>query len=230
MYTPLKFCAEAFRYFPAGDDPLPSGNHVMTKRELIDDIRRLNPTAKPDFLARFADEELSDYLDHLHFALTEPLRPSKERLERYFRDLPCVPVEAIESVQAVESVDEADGIAASGVARPVAKAIGLEELVTRAWQSADAVATLDRPHGYTVYANDDEDALELPSAEDLQAHFEDAPALKAAAAELSGGSDEEPADEAEPAEPEAAAAEDADEPNEQQPASASAGVSETFLF
>lgn len=37
----------------------------MTKREMIDKIRRLNPTAKPDFLADFAEEDLLAYLHQL---------------------------------------------------------------------------------------------------------------------------------------------------------------------
>ena len=37
----------------------------MTKRELIDRIRRLNPTARPDFLADFSEDDLQDYLHQL---------------------------------------------------------------------------------------------------------------------------------------------------------------------
>jgi hypothetical protein len=37
----------------------------MTKRELIDHIQRLNPTAKPTFLADFEEEELLAYLHQL---------------------------------------------------------------------------------------------------------------------------------------------------------------------
>ena len=37
----------------------------MSKRELIDCICEINRTAKPEFLAAFSEEELSDYLEHL---------------------------------------------------------------------------------------------------------------------------------------------------------------------
>jgi hypothetical protein len=40
----------------------------MTKRELIDQITRLNPTAMPAFLAGFKDGELDEYLKHLRWA------------------------------------------------------------------------------------------------------------------------------------------------------------------
>ena len=37
----------------------------MSKRELIDCIREINRSAKPEFLAGFPAEELKDYLEHL---------------------------------------------------------------------------------------------------------------------------------------------------------------------
>jgi hypothetical protein len=37
----------------------------MDKQELIDSIREINKTAKPEFLARFSEEELSTYLKQL---------------------------------------------------------------------------------------------------------------------------------------------------------------------
>jgi len=37
----------------------------MSKRELIDCIRQINKSAKPEFLAAFSEEELTDYLEHL---------------------------------------------------------------------------------------------------------------------------------------------------------------------
>lgn len=37
----------------------------MDKRELIDCIREINRSARPEFLANFSEEELSDYLEHL---------------------------------------------------------------------------------------------------------------------------------------------------------------------
>ena len=41
----------------------------MTKRELIDQITHLNPTATPDFLAAFDDEQLFEYLLHLKWVV-----------------------------------------------------------------------------------------------------------------------------------------------------------------
>jgi len=43
----------------------------MTKRELIDQITVLNPTAQPDFLADFGDDDLAEYLRHLHWVVPE---------------------------------------------------------------------------------------------------------------------------------------------------------------
>ena len=40
----------------------------MTKRELIEEITGLNPTAKPAFLAEFAEADLAEYLQHLCWA------------------------------------------------------------------------------------------------------------------------------------------------------------------
>jgi hypothetical protein len=37
----------------------------MDKRELIDCIREINKSARPEFLANFSEEELKDYLEHL---------------------------------------------------------------------------------------------------------------------------------------------------------------------
>jgi len=37
----------------------------MNKRELIDCIREINKSAKPEFLATFSEEELTEYLEHL---------------------------------------------------------------------------------------------------------------------------------------------------------------------
>ena len=41
------------------------GRKSMTKRELIDHICAINKSARPDFLARFLEEQLEAYLEHL---------------------------------------------------------------------------------------------------------------------------------------------------------------------
>ncbi len=38
----------------------------MPKMATIEAIRRLNPTAAPDFLAAFPEDDLAQYLDRLH--------------------------------------------------------------------------------------------------------------------------------------------------------------------
>ncbi|MCL2640758.1 MAG: hypothetical protein FWD53_07935 [Phycisphaerales bacterium] len=37
----------------------------MSKRELIDEIRQVNRTASPEFLARFQENDLKAYLDRM---------------------------------------------------------------------------------------------------------------------------------------------------------------------
>ena len=37
----------------------------MTKQDIIDHIRRLNPTARAEFLLSFSEEDLLAYLHHL---------------------------------------------------------------------------------------------------------------------------------------------------------------------
>lgn len=47
----------------------------MTKREIIDRIMEINPSAKPEFLAEFSRESLAEYLENLSGVLAEQ-RPS----------------------------------------------------------------------------------------------------------------------------------------------------------
>jgi hypothetical protein len=60
----------------------------MTKRELIDEIVALNHTASPQFLARFQDSELDEYLGHLRVLTRPRLSGNAERYEKYFRNCP----------------------------------------------------------------------------------------------------------------------------------------------
>lgn len=48
----------------------------MTKRQLIEDIQSLNPTAATGFLGQFADGDLKEYLEHLRDAQAKRLRIS----------------------------------------------------------------------------------------------------------------------------------------------------------
>jgi hypothetical protein len=48
----------------------------MSKRQLIDDIRRFNSTAHPKFLSQFDESALKQYLEHLEGARDKHLRYS----------------------------------------------------------------------------------------------------------------------------------------------------------
>jgi hypothetical protein len=60
----------------------------MTKLQLIEDIRRYNVTAQPQFLAQFDEEALKQYLEHLEGAVNKrrryaglpPNKPTKYRM------------------------------------------------------------------------------------------------------------------------------------------------------
>jgi len=62
----------------------------MTKREMIDEILSINLSAEPQFLARFADDQLFEYLAHLRVLSTPRLTGNAERYEKYFRNLPRI--------------------------------------------------------------------------------------------------------------------------------------------
>ena len=47
---------------------------MTEKRQLIDEIRRHNTTAQPQFLAQFDEAALKQYLDHLEQARQKHLR------------------------------------------------------------------------------------------------------------------------------------------------------------
>ena len=47
---------------------------AMSKRQLIDDIRRYNATAQPEFLAQFDETALKQYLEHLEEARHKHVR------------------------------------------------------------------------------------------------------------------------------------------------------------
>ena len=55
----------------------------MNKRQLIEEIRQLNQTAQPEFLAQFDDESLQQYLRHLENAQQKRLK-----VEGWVRSLP----------------------------------------------------------------------------------------------------------------------------------------------
>ncbi len=56
----LSILRRSIRIFTTFEGPEP-----MSKRELIDYIREINRSAKPEFLANFSEEDLNAYLEHL---------------------------------------------------------------------------------------------------------------------------------------------------------------------
>ncbi len=96
----------------------------MTKRQLIDRVMELNETAKPEFLAKFDDEDLNEYLNHLLVLQTPRLSGEKGRYDRYFVNCPSISVEA-RYVPAEPAVDAYD--AELGYSEPVCEETPAEE-------------------------------------------------------------------------------------------------------
>ncbi len=82
----------------------------MTKRQIIDEILRLNATAEPGFLARFDEEELDRYRRHLGRTHKPRLTGNPERYDRYFRPIPAE--------QARQWTETAGHVAAAEAERP----------------------------------------------------------------------------------------------------------------
>jgi len=62
----------------------------MSKRQLIDDIRRFNITAHPKFLSQFDEGALKQYLSHLESARQKHVRNAAVMYRRS-RDLRVAP-------------------------------------------------------------------------------------------------------------------------------------------
>ena len=56
----------------------------MTKRQLIDEIIRINRTARANFLARFDEVDLDEYLRHLRQAHVNQITGDASRYSQYF--------------------------------------------------------------------------------------------------------------------------------------------------
>ena len=81
----------------------------MTKRQLIDQIVTMNRSAEPAFLARFSDDQLDAYLQHLRVARTPRPRGDASRYRKYFANCPTIPVETHEGdIEHLPESDELD--------------------------------------------------------------------------------------------------------------------------
>jgi len=63
---------------------------VMTKRQLIDEILVVNPSAEPAFLADFDDGELEEYLQRLLLLGAPRITGDAHKYDRYFDKCPAV--------------------------------------------------------------------------------------------------------------------------------------------
>lgn len=79
----------------------------MTKRQLIDRVMEANETAKPEFLAKFGEVELNEYLNHLQVLQTPRLSGEPDRYDRYFENCPSISV-PMTHVPAAPFVDDYD--------------------------------------------------------------------------------------------------------------------------
>lgn len=96
----------------------------MTKRQLIEQITDLNPTAKPAFLAEFKDADLAEYLQHLRWVgqPQHPWQTAQGRSRRGRRAAESAPQEpAAADVSAEPFQDDP-----AGLDQPVAVAVGAE--------------------------------------------------------------------------------------------------------
>ncbi|MCL2700866.1 MAG: hypothetical protein FWE88_04135 [Phycisphaerae bacterium] len=81
----------------------------MSKRQLIDEIRSFNRTALPEFLARFDEVDLNDYLQHLLRSQAPRLRGHSARLGHYvpaYGDTPAATARPIATAMAAVTVEE----------------------------------------------------------------------------------------------------------------------------
>jgi hypothetical protein len=59
-----------------------SSGEIMSKRETIERIQKLNPTARPDFLESFHEEDLLAYLRQLAELKRDPRGPGSQWMAR----------------------------------------------------------------------------------------------------------------------------------------------------
>ena len=90
----------------------------MTKRQLIDEILEINPTAKAESLAPFEDEILHQYLERLRAARAPRLSGDPHRFDRYFAARVAAPANFGLRAQAVSTESDAAERAALLAAEP----------------------------------------------------------------------------------------------------------------
>lgn len=86
----------------------------MTKRQMIDEIMALNTTAGPEFLARFQDDDLGQYLRHLQAARSPRLSGDPHRFDKYF----ATPRKTAIGVVAIAASDEVHQVEKEALLRP----------------------------------------------------------------------------------------------------------------
>jgi len=67
----------------------------MTKRQLIDEITHLNPTAGAAFLADFEDSDLAEYLEHLQWVASPPARSATPAEPAHDAEAPAAQAEPV---------------------------------------------------------------------------------------------------------------------------------------
>jgi hypothetical protein len=115
----------------------------MTKRELIDAIADINPTAMPEFLARFSDLALREYYEHLYAAQRPRQAATRERYEQYFSEPPtqASPPSAMVAVEHVAAdLDDTDDELTAAIAARAHRTAS--RLLDAAGASADAESIL----------------------------------------------------------------------------------------
>lgn len=125
----------------------------MTKRQIIDEILTINPTAKPAFLARFEDAELGAYLSHLQVLARPRLTGDASRFEKYFINVPKIPF-ARPQWRTTPAADAAQQAAADAPAAtdappaPAAEYVAVAEPAEQhadTWVDADEVPAVAQP-------------------------------------------------------------------------------------
>jgi hypothetical protein len=120
----------------------------MTKRQLIDEIVTLNHTAEPAFLARFEDQDLREYLDHLQASRAPRPWGETHRYDKYFvaRTVP-EPAMGLDVNTASQETDAAERAALLADEPPAEESAAREPAGRAAAQTAVAQGATARAAG-----------------------------------------------------------------------------------